>query len=69
MPYNFNEYPYPGFGIKYSVRNIARTFADLELEFSDGLGTTTMGGVFSRELHHFGDKICMVSIDMAELYH
>jgi hypothetical protein len=48
VPYNFDEYAYPGFGIKYAVRNIARTFADLELDFSDGLGSTKMGGIFRR---------------------
>ena len=49
MPYDFNEYKYPGFGIKYSIRNIARSFSDLDLEFNDGLGTTIVGGIFSRE--------------------
>lgn len=48
-PYNFNEYDVPGIGIRYSVRNIARSFSDLDLEFSDGLGTTRMGGTFSRD--------------------
>jgi len=49
MPYDFNEYKYPGFGIKYSIRNIASSFSDLDLEFNDGLGTTIIGGLFSRE--------------------
>jgi len=49
MPYNFNEFPYPGFGARYSVKNIGGSFANLDLEFADGLGKTTMGGVFSRE--------------------
>ncbi len=49
MPYDFNEYKYPGFGIKYSIRNIARSFSDLDLEFKDGLGTTIIGGIYSRE--------------------
>ena len=49
MPYNFNEFPYPGFGARYSVKNIGGSLANLDLEFADGLGTTTMGGVFSRE--------------------
>ncbi len=48
LPYNFDEYEYPGFGIKYAVRNIARTFSDLELDFSDGLGSTKMGGIYRR---------------------
>jgi len=48
VPYNFDEYEYPGFGIEYAVRNIARTFSDLELNFSDGLGSTKMGGIFRR---------------------
>ncbi len=47
--YDFGEYKYPGFGIRYSIKNIARSFADLDLEFSDGLGTTIMGGQFSRD--------------------
>lgn len=49
MPYDFHEYKYPGFGIKYSVRNIARSFSNLDLEYSDGLGTTFMGGIYSRD--------------------
>lgn len=48
IPYNFDEYAYPGFGIKYAVRNVARTFSDLELDFSDGLGSTKMGGIYRR---------------------
>lgn len=47
--YDFGEYKYPGFGIRYSVKNIVRSFADLDMEFSDGLGTTLIGGVFSRD--------------------
>jgi hypothetical protein len=47
--YNFNKYDVPGIGIRYSLRNISRSFSDLELEFSDGLGTTRMGGTFSRD--------------------
>ncbi|HCM60529.1 MAG TPA: hypothetical protein DIS74_09185 [Bacteroidales bacterium] len=49
MPYDFNEYNVPGIGIRYSMRNIARSFSDLEMEFSDGLGTSRMGGTFSRD--------------------
>jgi len=48
MPYDFNEYKYPGFGFSYSVRNIARSFSDLDLEYTDGLGTTMIGGIYSR---------------------
>lgn len=47
--YDFGEYDYPGLGIRYSVKNILRSFADLDLEFSDGLGTTIMGGALSRD--------------------
>ena len=68
LPYNFDEYAYPGFGIKYAVRNIARTFADLELDFSDGLGLNKNGRGFQERLYHLRDKICMVSIDKTELY-
>ncbi len=49
IPYDFNLYKYPGLGVRYSVRNIARTFSDIDLEFSDGLGTNTAGGIFSRK--------------------
>ena len=49
MPYNFKEFPYPGFGVHYSIRNIARSFSDLELAFADGLGTTAMNGTYSRK--------------------
>ena len=48
IPYNFKDYPWPGIGIKYAIRNIARTFSDIELEYSDGLGSTDIGGVFRR---------------------
>lgn len=48
LPYDFDEYAYPGFGIRYAIRNIARTFSDLELDFSDGLGSTKMGGIYRR---------------------
>lgn len=47
--YDFGEYDYPGLGIRYSVKNIVRSFADLDLEFSDGLGTTIIGGALSRD--------------------
>jgi hypothetical protein len=49
MPYDFNEYSWPGFGINYSVRNIARTFSDLELGFTDGLGANCLKGQFDRD--------------------
>jgi len=48
-PYDYNEYTAPGIGLRYSVRNIASSFSDLKLQFSDGLGTTNLGGVFSRD--------------------
>ena len=48
LPYKFDEYPYPGIGTRYAVKNIAHTFSNLDFDFSDGLGTTTMGGKFSR---------------------
>ena len=48
-PYNFNEYSAPGIGLRYAVRNIARSFSDMELEFRDGLGSTRMAGVYSRD--------------------
>ncbi len=68
VPYNFDEYAYPGFGIKYAVRNIARTFSDLELDFSDGLGLNKNGRGFQEKLYHLRDQIRMVSIDKTELH-
>lgn len=49
VPYRFDKYPYPGIGAKYSIRNIRRSFSDFELDFSDGLGITTMGGIYQRK--------------------
>lgn len=49
MPYDFDDFPYPGFGIKYSAKNLFGTYSDLDLEFSDGLGKTIVGGVYSRD--------------------
>lgn len=49
MPYDFSEYPWPGFGVNYSIRNIARSFSDLELGFSDGLGANCLRGQFNRD--------------------
>ena len=48
-PYDYNEYDAPGIGLRYSINNIARTFSRLNMQFSDGLGTTHMGGTFSRD--------------------
>jgi hypothetical protein len=48
VPYDFSEYQYPGFGIEYSVKNIAHSFSDLVLNFSDGLGSTCVGGEYTR---------------------
>lgn len=48
-PYNYNDFNDPGIGLRYSVRNIARSFSDLKLNFSDGLGSTQLGGAFSRD--------------------
>lgn len=49
LPYDYNKYDTPGIGVRYSVNNIARSFSDLNMQFSDGLGTTIVGGVFSRD--------------------
>ncbi len=47
-PYRFDEYPSPGIGARYSIRNIMRSLSDLELYFSDGLGSTNVGGLYKR---------------------
>ena len=44
VPYNYNRYNSPGIGVRYSVRNIASSFSDLKLQFSDGLGITRADG-------------------------
>jgi len=48
-PYDFNKYTAPGIGFRYSINNIARTFSNLNMHISDGLGTTNIGGIFSRD--------------------
>jgi hypothetical protein len=48
VPFDYREYKAPGIGLTYSVRNIARSFSDLKLEFSDGLGTTRLGAIYKR---------------------
>ncbi|MCK7540630.1 MAG: hypothetical protein MZV63_61940 [Marinilabiliales bacterium] len=69
MPYDFSEYPYPGFGIKYSVRNIAGSFSDLDLEFADGLGKTVIGGVYSRDFITSETKYAWSASIVAHLYY
>jgi hypothetical protein len=49
MPYRFDEYRYPGIGARYSVKNIMRSLSDLEIDLSDGLGSTTFGGLYKRD--------------------
>ena len=49
MPYDFNEYSWPGIGVNYSIRNIARSFSDLEMGFSDGLGANCLRGQYKRD--------------------
>lgn len=49
MPYRFDEYSYPGIGVKYSVRNIMRSLSDFEVNISDGLGSTTVGGLYKKD--------------------
>lgn len=48
-PYDYNRYNAPGIEVRYAVRNIASSFSDLKLQFSDGLGSTRLGGIFSRD--------------------
>jgi hypothetical protein len=49
MPYRFDEYQYPGIGARYSVKNILRSLSDLQIDLSDGLGLTTIGGLYKRD--------------------
>lgn len=48
VPYSFREYSYPALGVQYTLRNVFRTFSDLNFEFSDGMGSTNSGVTFNR---------------------
>jgi hypothetical protein len=50
VPYDSNLPNSPGFGIKYNVDNIARSFVNLNLFYYDGLGNKTYGFSLERKL-------------------
>jgi hypothetical protein len=50
VPYNSRFPDSPGFGAKYLVNNINKTFINLDLFFYDGLGEKTYGFDLSRKL-------------------
>ena len=50
IPYDKNLPDSPGFGIAYTVDNIAKSFINLNLHFSNGLGEKTYGFVLERKL-------------------
>ncbi len=50
IPYDKNLPDSPGFGIEYNVDNIAKSFINLNLYFSNGLGEKTYGFGLERKL-------------------
>ncbi len=69
VPYNFKEYNYPGIGTRYAIKNIARTFSNLELDFSDGLGFKYPGRPLQQGFYQFRHKICLVGNGTADKHH
>ena len=50
IPYDSKLPGSPGFGVRYRADNIARTFINLNLYYSDGLGIRTYGFALNRKL-------------------
>lgn len=50
IPYDTKYSDSPGFGFNYSVNNINKTFADLKLNYINGLGNETYGLSLTRRL-------------------
>jgi hypothetical protein len=50
IPYDGDLPDSPGFGIQYKIDNIARSFINMNLFYSDGLGAKTYGFSLSRKL-------------------
>ncbi|MDR2887240.1 MAG: hypothetical protein LBV26_04440 [Bacteroidales bacterium] len=50
FPFNFDEYGSPGFGLKYTMNNIRRSFIDFNAIYRNGLGIETHGIVLNRSL-------------------
>jgi|WetSurMetagenome_2_1015567.scaffolds.fasta_scaffold67607_2 hypothetical protein len=43
FPFDYKDYPMPGIGASYSIKNIFHSFSNLTLEMNDGIGTTKAG--------------------------
>jgi hypothetical protein len=54
VPYNSDLPDSPGFGIKYNINNIRKSFINLQLFYSDGLGEKTYG--FDLEKKHVSSE-------------
>ncbi len=50
VPYDLDHPSSPGFGVKYNINNISRSFADLNLFFLNGLTEKVYGFALSRRL-------------------
>jgi len=57
----------PGFGVKYNINNISRSFANLEFYYYDGLGKKTFGFDLSRKLISASTKYAG-SISIREMF-
>jgi len=67
IPWNSEFTDSPGFGINYKINNISRTFANLEIYYSDGLGKKTYGFDLSRKLISASTKYAG-SISIREMF-
>ncbi len=50
VPYDADAPDSPGFGVRYNINNISRSFTDLNIYFLDGLGKKTYGFGLDRKL-------------------
>jgi len=48
FPFDFKDYPMPGIGATYSIKNIIHTYSNLTLEIKDGIGTSKAGVTLAR---------------------
>lgn len=48
FPFDFKDYPMPGIGAVYSIKNLFHSFSDLTLEVNDGIGTSKAGVALTR---------------------
>jgi hypothetical protein len=48
FPFDFKDYPMPGIGATYSIKNIIHTYSNLTFEIKDGIGTSKAGVTLAR---------------------